>query len=128
MPRYEYVCENCGIRVERYSSVDERVPQTFCPSCRLVTAHRDFSGVNFDCDRAVDGPYYNRGLGMVVNSKKHRRQIMKEKGLEEWDGAPLNNTPKESKQDSEQRRKDIGWAMTRYYEDHPKEAKEDGIT
>jgi uncharacterized protein (DUF2164 family) len=50
----------------------------WCPSCEKIDAERT---LNFIADFHDD--YYDSGLGEVVKSRQHRKQLMKEKKLEE---------------------------------------------
>jgi putative FmdB family regulatory protein len=78
MPLYDYQCPQCG-RIENVWARMDEDPMP-CPRCatlmsRLVTAH-----YHVIPDMA---PYYDDNLETHVRSRKHREQVMREKGLAE---------------------------------------------
>jgi len=90
MPRYEFECSICGwhgLLKRPMSHSDE----AYCPDCK-ETMERVFTplGLPYTQIPKVDNHdfnngqgVYDRGLGEVVYSRQHRRQIMKRKGLHE---------------------------------------------
>jgi putative FmdB family regulatory protein len=79
MPNYAYRCPKCGTEEERYVPVAERNMQK-CHSCHVVMEKLFMPG--FSTIGEIE-PYYDVGLGHRVESRKHRRQLMKELGVEE---------------------------------------------
>jgi len=45
MPTYEYLCENCGYRFERFQSISAD-PVKVCPECHAVSVKRLIGGGN----------------------------------------------------------------------------------
>lgn len=90
MPRYEFLCRGCGYHnlVWRES---EDCSWALCPDCEKTmerfytrmgmpgTQSSRIDNQEFNNGRGV----YDRGLGEVVTSRKHRREIMERKGLHE---------------------------------------------
>ena len=84
MPRYCYRCPSCNQEFEiikRIVDVDNIEHCSFCssdckPQDRLISTPALHN-------TAVESPEYDPGLGMVIKSSAHRRQIAKERGLEE---------------------------------------------
>ena len=88
MPRYEFECSSCGWHglLKRPMS---HCGEADCPDCKEAM-ERTFTTLslpnaqspkvdNHDFNNGMGA--YDRGLGEVVYSRKHRRQIMKQKGL-----------------------------------------------
>jgi putative FmdB family regulatory protein len=75
------VCEHEFEEIEEYCKIDEMV----CPECggdtRIV-----LSGFNTDTSSQNRYPYFDRGLGIMLHSKEHRRKVCKERGLRPVDG------------------------------------------
>ena len=90
---HQYKCRDCEYVFERVidhgegQTVKDTVPCTECgsentgwrPSCRIDRFHEKF-------------PYFDRGLGVWLKNKEHRRQICKERGL-----TPVGNDLDEDK-------------------------------
>lgn len=82
-----YHCEACALGfddvVDRLHGEDPKAPRP-CPSCGepapwvFVPAHVDGSLVTY--------PRFDRGLGIVLESEQHRRQVCRERGLIPVDG------------------------------------------
>lgn len=85
MPIYDYKCED-GHYSEDYQTMANCDEPTVCSECGK-TAKRIIGRSAWAVDRFGERfPYYDRGLGMTLHSKNHRRQIIKERGLIPVDG------------------------------------------
>lgn len=81
---YAYVCMGeCGQHFDVIKSADQMTREELCEKCQ-VPAKRMFvpQKVYFSGTKAEDAEF-NPGLGCVVRNKSHRKEICKEKGLEE---------------------------------------------
>lgn len=79
-PLYEYRCQNCSEITEAVRSVEDRNDAPACAHCNGETrkiislnskVHPDFA------------PYYDDNLETHIESKQHRKAVMKEKGVYE---------------------------------------------
>lgn len=77
---YTYKCEDGHVTVEYYKTPPKEMP---CEECDK-TAKKEF-GCNLDMHWSRY-PYYDRGLGCIVKSEYHRRQVAKSRGLTPVDG------------------------------------------
>ena len=85
MPIYDYKCED-GHYTEDFQKMADCDEPTVCSECGKV-AKRIIGRSAWAVDRFGERfPYYDRGLGMELHSKNHRRQVMREKGLVAVDG------------------------------------------
>jgi putative FmdB family regulatory protein len=79
MPIYTYRCADCAEVTDAYRSVAER---DNCPPCevcggktkKIIAPYRVHSDME---------PYYDWNLDTYVKSRKHRKKVMREKGVEE---------------------------------------------
>jgi len=79
MPIYSYKCEPCDHVIDAYRSVACRAEAPGCDLCqgetvKIISSYR----VHGDFE-----PYYDDNLETGIKSKKHRAQVMKEKGVYE---------------------------------------------
>jgi putative FmdB family regulatory protein len=90
MPRYEFKCHSCDWHGLLWKSMNH-CNRALCPSCG-VDVSRNYSSMGMPSTQSstIDNQYFNngqggfdRGLGEVVYSREHRRQIMERKGLHE---------------------------------------------
>ena len=77
MPIYEYECLDCKEEWETYHTVDTRLEET-CAYCS-----KKASMLMSVQARPIIEEYYSENLGAVVTGPKHRKELMKQKGLEE---------------------------------------------
>ena len=77
MPLYEYRCNGCNEEWESVHSVDTR-KEEYCAYCG-EKAEMLIS----QTARPVIYEGYDEGLNAHITGPKHRKQLMKEKGLEE---------------------------------------------
>jgi len=78
MPLYDYSCPNCAKQSDIWAQMHEE--EKPCPTCG-ATMMRLISGSNIITDLE---PYFDENLDKVpiyVESKQHRKQLMKERGL-----------------------------------------------
>ena len=92
MPIYDYKCPD-GHYSEDVKKMSECDDPIVCPECgkqavRVYGLQRSAWAVDRFGERF---PYYDRGLGMTLHSKNHRRQVIKEKGLIPVDGTVSNS-------------------------------------
>jgi hypothetical protein len=90
---YIYLCESKHVTVEFYASPPAEMQ---CEDCDLVAKKE--VGCNLDMHWAKY-PYYDRGLGCIVKSERHRREVAKSKGLTPVDG-DFDTDPHFRKEDS----------------------------
>jgi hypothetical protein len=96
MPTFMLECGTCGEIDEFYfGSSDPRVATCHgCGSKFQADGNRryDLEGINISGDTVAGGcnysGYYDAGLGEYVLSKRHRRDLMEQKGLEEYSPDP----------------------------------------
>ena len=86
MAWHEVTCAACG-----WDDFDEfplplpNPPPLVCGKCGGVTRYVLTPGIDRHGER--DYPYFDRGLGCMMHSKEHRRQVMKERGVVCIEGA-----------------------------------------
>ena len=78
MPLYEYECDVCKQFMSDWRTVADRDD---CPKCecggttkKIISAYR----VHPDME-----PYYDDNLQSYIKGKQHRKQVMREQGVEE---------------------------------------------
>jgi putative FmdB family regulatory protein len=77
MPIYEYLCD-CGKSKDEHRSIAER---NKCPICECgMTMQKVISTGYAVSDMA---PYYDDNLETHIQSRQHRKQVMREKGVYE---------------------------------------------
>ena len=79
MPIYEYRCRACGEITDAFRSVDERDSAPPCQICgtetrKILSVSRPIGDME---------PYFDDNLETYIKSKKHRRGVMKDKGVSE---------------------------------------------
>jgi len=82
MPKYPYFCAHCDRTfdiIKPYKEID-RNEQCDCGAV-LDSSCRRIGGGTYFIGEKVEDAEYNPGLGCIVKSKAHRRQICKERGL-----------------------------------------------
>lgn len=90
MPLYPYECQSCHHHFEVAKPLLEIDLDELCTECDSTETKRLIALSAIEKSSAVQ-PYYEPALGCVINSKSHKQQILKERGLEE-----LGNTSPES--------------------------------
>ena len=82
MPIYDVLCPQCGELTDIWAKIDEF--NKSCPMCGKETK-RLLSPTRIQCDLE---PYFDENLadrrdtqGKWVNSRQHRKQLMKDQGL-----------------------------------------------
>lgn len=100
---YEYRCGKCRDAFDVIKSVAEMEREERCPHCQ-VPAVRAFAprAVYFNGAK-VEHPEYNPGLGCIVRNSSHRKEIAKQRGLEEVGSEPVENIHKKFEQDRAER-------------------------
>lgn len=79
-PIYDFKCPDCGVIPNVWAKMDESY--TKCPKCGILT-QRLISPANVSPDMK---PYLDPNLGhepVYVESRQHRKRLMKERGLSE---------------------------------------------
>ena len=77
MPIYEYGCPACEEEWEAFHSIDTR-KEEYCVICERQANLLISAGA-----RPIIEDYYSESLGAVVTGPKHRKELMRAKGLEE---------------------------------------------
>lgn len=88
MPLYEYECPICATRTEAVRPYTRRDASPICPGCRSYDLAMDrlVSAPAFTPSSWGDSKWagkYDKGLGVTLQSKAHREQVMKSRGLVE---------------------------------------------
>ncbi len=78
---YDYFCAKCDKDFEIEESMSEHKGPGECPTCKNISNERIFSKNIQFIGTAVQHAEYNPGLGQIVKSSQHRKDICKEKGL-----------------------------------------------
>ena len=86
-----YICEDCGHKDQSYGDMTdgEIMFDTFdpCEDCSSVKLRWIMSVPSIDrYDERLIGGVFDRGLGRVIHSKKHRMEVCKELGCVPLDG------------------------------------------
>lgn len=82
----DWRCTACGVKG---LAVDEPLPPA-CPSCTAsVEAYDNPNARHVDWFPA--GGYFDRSLGVFLESREHRRRVMEEKGLRESDNGEIDD-------------------------------------
>lgn len=81
MPRYDYVCQNCGILEDEIQSIHDDA-YAVCPKCGGKEIKR------LICPPMVEVPvdYYDEHLEAHITSWAQRRDLMKAKGFKDGRG------------------------------------------
>lgn len=79
MPIYTYECEQCGKRQDAFRKIDQRYDGPECHGMmkKVISSYRVIGDLE---------PYVDENMGespVVVKSRKHREQLLKERGLYE---------------------------------------------
>lgn len=77
MPMYEYECLACNEEWETVRTVDTRMEEN-CAYCGEKAKLLISVGA-----RPIIEDYYSENLGTIVTGPKHRKELMRAKGLEE---------------------------------------------
>lgn len=87
------ICERCANKTTVFLDDDGKPEPTECEHCGGTT-------FTYSMPRPVPSsvtyPYYNRGLGRVINSPGHLRQVMREMGVVDADPIDLLNAAERS--------------------------------
>jgi putative FmdB family regulatory protein len=88
MPLYDYYCPSCKEESERVSTVASRAEQT-CDRCGFLLKQL----VSLSADQVYDRKFdrlragkYDEGLGRYIESRSHKKKVMKEMGVIEVPG------------------------------------------
>jgi len=81
MPRYGYKCATCKEYFELAMRIAEYTGEKECPHCGAM-GERVFEPPNIIPDIK---PYYDRGMGVQINTRQDKKALMKERGLEPAD-------------------------------------------
>jgi len=89
MKMRRFQCEGCGhtaeINIIR-EDLSENLNPRECPHCESAM-HFNYGGWSIDrFGEDTNWPYYDRGLGRMLHSKKHREEVCKEMGVVPIDG------------------------------------------
>lgn len=79
MPLYEYECQMCSTAFDAMRSMEHRETAQ-CPSCKRMASQMITFPKTIDC---ILEPVYDEGLGQMITSSKHRKEVMRSKGIEE---------------------------------------------
>jgi putative FmdB family regulatory protein len=79
---YPYRCKSCSTEFEIIKAVADLDREETCPKCSCI-GERYIAQTHFYGASDWQGERYNPGLGCVVKSNKHIKEICKQRGLEE---------------------------------------------
>lgn len=80
---YEYRCLSCETSFDVLKSVAEIDRAESCPSCQGATARQFVPSKIYFSGTKVTHAEYNPAFGCVVNNKRHKDRLCKEKGMVE---------------------------------------------
>lgn len=82
MPRYDYECQNCGFVEEKIFKIADKPDWTTCRECG-GPAKSIIGGLRPAYVQGDFEPYYDESLDTMIESKRHRREVMAREGLVE---------------------------------------------
>ena len=82
MPSYPYQCRYCLFEFDVVKSVAEIDTKEICFKCGEKDPERKTALSNLE-KSSMQQPYYEPALGCIIKGKEHKKNILKEKGLEE---------------------------------------------
>jgi len=80
MPLYDYRCRSCGRQEERIAKIDETELTCDCGGSQDRQLHGRFGII---MGAAGAHGYYDENLGVHIRTNTHRREVMREQGVEE---------------------------------------------
>mgnify|MGYP003630562464 CR=1 FL=1 len=80
---YEYSCVPCDSTFDVVKTVDHMKDAEYCELCNAEAVRKFVPNRVHLSKTAVEFAEYNPGLGQVVDSRYHRSELCKEKGLTE---------------------------------------------
>lgn len=101
---YVYQCSACGHLFDVVKPVKDMEVNESCPDCGEYAIRQFMPQRLYFTKTKVEHPEYNPGLGCVVRNSAHRKQICKEKGLEEIGNENQDKLFKKMTQDQEEKR------------------------
>lgn len=81
--RYPYSCRDCEHKWDVVKSVKDIDQAETCPACSSQSNNRYIASFYFNGASDWDKAEYNPGLGCVVRNAQHRKELAKQRGLEE---------------------------------------------
>lgn len=90
MPTYLYRCTRCGVKSEIVKSMHDSSREEICGECN-ITLDRVYTSFQILGAKVQDAEF-NTGLGCVVKSTRHRKELAERRGLIEIG----NETPETS--------------------------------
>lgn len=96
MPTFVLECGTCGAIDDFHFGANDprRATCHQCGSVFMADGNRryDLEGINISGDTCAGGcnfaGYYDEGMGEYVTSRSHRKELMRQKGLEEYSPDP----------------------------------------
>jgi putative FmdB family regulatory protein len=82
MPQYPYRCKGCEYEFDVIKSVADIDEKEICIKCGEGQTKRLIAISNLE-KSSMQQPYYEPTLGCVIKGKSHKKQILRQKGLEE---------------------------------------------
>lgn len=89
---YPYRCQ-CGFHFDVIKPIADIDNPEHCPKCNEL-GERYISSSVFFCGEKVDHAEYNPALGCITKNSKHRKQLAKDRGLEEIGNESVQNIHK----------------------------------
>ena len=84
MPLYDYECPKCKFEQEAWTPMNNNAE---CPMCK-ITMKRLIGPVRYNMGASGAYGYYDDNLETYINSNRHRREVMREKGVTEQGSTP----------------------------------------
>jgi hypothetical protein len=106
---YVYKCSHCNKETDIIKSVTEIDRLEKCECGHIMDKDErtiSFRGI-FQGEKDWDKAEFNKGLGCITKNAKHRRQICKERGLEELGNEPIDKFHKDMDARRDQKVKEI---------------------
>lgn len=85
MPLYEFICPNCNHLDAFVKSMGDNDQD--CPACE-EKMRRILSPCYINMGPVPIGGYYDDNLETFIHSNRHRREVMRERGVTEKGGTP----------------------------------------
>jgi hypothetical protein len=80
---YEYHCPKCDILFDVVKPASAMQDVEHCGKCQMVSDRQFVPSRVWFNGTSVEHAEYNPGLGCIVKNSSHRKEIAKQKGLEE---------------------------------------------
>lgn len=91
---YPYNCTSCSHKFEVIKPLSEIDRREACPTCSSLETARYIARTHFYGASDWDKAEWNPAFGQIVRNASHRRQLARERGMEELGNEPVENVHK----------------------------------